>query len=86
MPEQGGYDPNEEARDEKQWEADRAVEAAPLPYADRDRYQNDEERQVDLVAAERGNIARAAGELGLTTDEWTALRSKLGRSPRQGDV
>lgn len=69
-----------------QWAADRAQEAAPLPHAGQSHYGDKGESQVDLAAAERGNIARAAGEVGLTTDEWTALRSELGRSPTRGDV
>lgn len=82
MPEQGPHSPEDAA----QWEADRITEAAELPYADRRHYQNETERQTDLAAAERGNIAKAAGELGLTTDQWTDLRNKLGRSPRRDDV
>jgi hypothetical protein len=77
--------PSDEARD-AQLEADRAQEAAPLPYSHVTRYESEGQRQVDLAAAERGNIARAAGELGLTTTEWGDLRKKLGRSPSRGDV
>ena len=65
---------------------DRATEAMPLPYADRTHYQSDVERQVDLAAAERSNVAAAAGELGITTDEYNRMREELGRSPGRGDV
>ena len=69
-----------------QWEADRVREQAPLPYADLSSYQHEGQRQTDLAAAERSNIAHTAGELGLTSDEWSALRTKLGRPPRPTDV
>jgi|GEM_PF-3368115 len=72
---------------QRQWEIDRKEEARPLPGHHLRNYDGDEgARQVDLVSAERGNIARAAGELGLTTDEWTELRRKIGRSPTSKDV
>jgi hypothetical protein len=85
MPERGEFSPDDEVR-AAQWEADRATEATPLPYADRKRYQDEGERQVDLATAERNNIARAAGALGMTVDEWTAKRKELGRSPQRRDV
>ena len=72
---------------EEQWTRDREEEARPLPGHHLRNYDGDEgARQVDLVSAERSNIARAAGELGLTSDEWTELRRKIGRSPTSRDV
>ncbi|HET9850823.1 MAG TPA: hypothetical protein VFP35_04360 [Candidatus Saccharimonadales bacterium] len=68
------------------WEVDRRIEAAPLPFAHERHYANESHRQIDLYAAGRGNIAKAAGELGLTTTEWHELRAKLGKSPSRGDV
>jgi hypothetical protein len=70
----------------EQWLTDRTTEAAPLPYAGKRSYTDEVERQVDLGAAEKGNIARAAGELGLTSTEWLDLRSQLGHSPSRSDV
>lgn len=67
-------------------DADRQTADAPLPYADLRHYTNETQRQVDLAAAERSNIAKAAGELGLTSAEYQGLRAKLGRSPTRGDV
>jgi hypothetical protein len=77
-----------EAGDERaqQWQADRALEATPLPHAEDRRYKSEADRQEDLAAAESSNIARAAADLGLTSVEWNALRSQLGRSPQRGDV
>jgi hypothetical protein len=68
------------------WEADRENESAPLPYSEVSRYPNEAARQTDLRSAQSKNIASAAGELGLTSDEWTAMRKNLGRSPGRGDV
>jgi len=68
------------------WQRDRETESAPLPYANQPKYTNDSQRQVDLAAVERANIARAAGELGLTAEEWRAKRAELGRSPCRGDI
>ncbi len=69
-----------------QWAADRAQEAAPLPHADQARYGDVGERNVALAAAQRNNEATAAGDVGLTTDQWLALRHKLGHAPTRGDV
>lgn len=77
--------PDEAAR-AAAWEADRQQEATHLPYSHVRHYSDPGERQIDLAAAERTNIARAAGELGLTSGEWSEMRSKLGRSPSRGDV
>ena len=70
----------------EQWEADRVVEATPLPYAGQSHYRNPGERQIDLEAAEKSNVAQAAGELGLTSDEYLALRKVVGHNPGQEDV
>ena len=87
MPGPEGYTPPvDDTERAKQWEADRATEAAPAPYANLTHYENESQRQESLASAEQSNIARAAGELGLTTTEWHDLRSKLGRSPQRGDV
>lgn len=67
-------------------ETDRRIAAEPLPYADVKHYAHEYQRQTDLEAAERSNIAKAAGELGLTSDEWLAKRAQLGRSPTSRDV
>jgi len=84
MPERG---PNaDDAARAEQWETDRTTEAQPLPYADQTHYKNPVEQGVDLAAAERSNVARAAGELGLTSPEWEAMRKDLGRSPRAEDL
>jgi hypothetical protein len=77
---------DQEAARAMQWEADRTTQAQPLPYAELRHYENDGQRQTDLAAAEQSNIARAAGELGLTSTEWHALRAELGHSPTQSDV
>jgi hypothetical protein len=69
-----------------QWEIDRAQEATPLPYSHLTHYENEGQRQVDLAAAERNNIARAAGRLGITSIQWLEMRDRLGRSPGPGDV
>ena len=69
-----------------QWAADRIQEEQPLPHADLRHYEHDSQRQTDLAAAERGNIAKAAGELGMTSAEWQEKRKELGRSPTQRDV
>lgn len=83
MNEHTPQDPNRQA----QWEADRITEGQPLPGADVKSYIGREGlRQSDLEAAEKVNIARAAGELSLTTTEWQELRTKLGRSPRRSDM
>lgn len=76
---------DDEAR-EAQLAADRAQANASLPHADLKQYENAGQRQADLNAAEGINTARAAGDLGVTTDEWHRLRSELGRSPNRGDV
>lgn len=77
--------PDDEAR-QAALGADRKTADAPLPYADVREYQHGGQRQADLAAAERSNVARTAGELGLTTEEWYALRTQLGRSPSAGDI
>jgi len=69
-----------------QWAQDRITEEAPLPHSNLPHYEHDSQRQTDLAAAEKSNIARAAGELGLTTAEWEAKRKELGRSPNRGDI
>lgn len=84
MPEQGMFTPEDSNR-EAQLEADRATAAAPLPYADRQHYRHEGERQADLSAAEDSNVARAAQELKVTTVEWLDKRKELGRTPRRGD-
>lgn len=61
-------------------------ELNPLPYADFKKYRNELQRQADLGAAEKQNIASAAEELGMTPDEWQDLRKELGRSPRRSDL
>ena len=65
---------------------DRAIEATPLPFSHVRHYQNEVQRQVDLAAAERANIAKAAGELGMTSREWQDLRHQLGRQPTIYDI
>ncbi len=69
-----------------QWAADRLQEATPLPHADINYGNDDGLRQSALAAAQPNNEAKAAGDVGLTTDQWRALRSELGRSPTRGDV
>lgn len=68
------------------WIQDRATEATPLPGAGQTHYSSPYQRQEALVAAEKVNIARAAGALGLTSGEWRDLRAKLGRSPSAQDI
>ena len=58
----------------------------PLPGADQSHYSSETQRQAALEVAEKKNIARAAGELSLTSDEWYAKRTELGRSPTAGDI
>lgn len=70
----------------KDWDADRVTEELPLPFAHERRYTSAVNRQVDLEAAERAGIAKEAGNLGLTTREWRAMRERLGRSPTADDV
>lgn len=77
---------SDDAAREAALRVDREVETTPLPGAGQSHYRSDVERQIDLVHAERSNIAKAAGELGLTSDEWTVLRRQLGRSPTAADV
>jgi len=67
------------------WNLDRDIETMPLPGADESHYSSETQRQAALAAAEKANIASAAGELGLTSDEWRAKRTELGRSPTPGD-
>lgn len=68
------------------WEIDRHVESMPLPGAGQSHYSSESQRQLALAVAERANIARTAGGLGLTSGEWNTLRSTLGRSPGPNDV
>ena len=68
------------------WELDRHTETLPLPGADQSHYSSEAQRQAALEVAEKKNIARAAGELGLTSGEWHAKRTELGRSPNAGDI
>lgn len=68
------------------WMKDRGTETAPLPYANTP-YDNDPiRRQVDLDAAARKNIATAAGELGMTSEQYEDFRRKNKRSPTPRDV
>lgn len=67
-------------------EADRALAERPLPYSGLTSYENNTQRQIDLDAAGRANVARAAGALGLTSDEWAAKRRELGRTPTSSDI
>jgi transposase-like protein len=68
------------------WQIDRQVESTPLPGAGQSHYSNEYRRQLALAAAERSNVARVAGELGMTSDEWRIKRAELGRSPEARDV
>jgi hypothetical protein len=77
--------PTPESRSEA-WEADRRTEATPLPFAHVRKYEHPGQRQADLDAAGKSNIARAAGELGLTSDEYNVMRMRLGRSPSRDDI
>lgn len=77
---------NESELRSQQWAQDRATEGSPLPFADEIHYTREVNKDLDLAAAERSNIARAAGELGLTTVEWEQMRKDLGRSPSRGDI
>lgn len=70
----------------EQWNQDRATEAGPLPGAGQTHYTGEAQRQAALAAAERANIANAAGQLGMTSSEWRAKREELGRSPTRNDV
>ncbi len=64
---------------------DRYLESIPLP-GQGNQYLNEDERQLGLAVAERANIARSAGQLGLTSEEWKAKRTELGRSPTPEDI
>ena len=89
MGEQSNQTPNAyqtEADRAAAWEIDRHVESIPLPGAEQSHYSSESQRQTALAVAERANVARAAGELGLTSDEWHRFRSELGRSPGPNDV
>ncbi|HET9721654.1 MAG TPA: hypothetical protein VFP32_01340 [Candidatus Saccharimonadales bacterium] len=61
---------------------DRQVESMPLPGAEQRHYTSEAQRQAALAAAERANIAKAAGKAGLTSDEW---RTKRDRDARSGE-
>ena len=74
-----GLYPSQEDRSQA-LEADRQAEAAPLPYSGLKHYENDGQRQADLAAAERANIAQAAREAGLTSEEWQARRAREAQS------
>ena len=77
--------PNPQARAEA-WQADRELESRPLPGDDVRHYRSNVERQAAIDAAGVANVAKAAGELGMTSAEWNTLRQKLGRSPEARDV
>lgn len=57
-----------------------------LPYADLKNYNNPIQRQVDLDTAEQVNISKAADSLGITAEQWVAMRKKLGRTPEKNDL
>jgi hypothetical protein len=82
MVEYRGSDPEGAAA----WQADRNTEAKPLPYAGETRYPHDVAKNVDLAAAERSNVAKAAGEMGATSDEYMAARHALGHSPNAREM
>ena len=67
-------------------EADRQTEEKPLAGDGQRHYTGEAQRQAALAGAEPANIARAAGELGMTSDEWQAKRVQLGRPPTTRDV
>lgn len=70
--------PNEEARDAA-LEADRVKLEAPLPYSDVRHYPHETARQVSLAAAEGANIAKAAQERGMTSEEYTRARAEAAK-------
>lgn len=73
------------AEREEAWQKDRATEEAPLPGAGQRHYSDEGQRQSALRSAEQANIARAAGEAGVTTAEWLAKKSEINRSPTPAD-
>lgn len=86
MSEQAPNNPSQVAQRAAELAIDRQVEAKPLPYSAVPRYGNFGQRQADLDAAETSNIAKAAGELGLTSAEWRTMRAELGRLPNLRDI